>query len=107
MEAAHDAALEQRPEAFESLYTQGRTRSRLALVSRASARGVPVSAERASWQIWKILGSKARSDQLIGTLNKACRALALAARLMLIRLFGVVDVVIPFDDDFALLTVHS
>jgi hypothetical protein len=39
MEAAHYAALEQRPEAFESLYAQGRTRSHLALVSRASAKG--------------------------------------------------------------------
>jgi hypothetical protein len=33
-------------------------------------RGVPVSAERASRQIWKILGSKARSDQLIGTFEQ-------------------------------------
>jgi hypothetical protein len=70
MEAAHDATLEQRPEAFESLYAQGRTRSHLALVSRASAGGVPVSAEGASRQIWKILGSKARSDQLIGTFEQ-------------------------------------
>jgi hypothetical protein len=68
MEAAHYAALEQRPEAFESLYAA----HVLILPSyrELRQRGVPVSAERASRQIWKILGSKARSDQLIGTFEQ-------------------------------------